>query len=132
MNRYPTTLIQAYSDLNNYRPDAHFISWSPQANDGVTLNTLETLEDTASVDDESLTISMFATQGQQCRGGRGSWTGCGHRQGNSTPTCNDNTGRGGNTQVRIMDLSHVQSVFGVISLDIMHLTVQSLMTKPYK
>ena len=38
---------------------------NPQANDGVTFNTLETLEETASVDDESLTISTFATQGQQ-------------------------------------------------------------------
>ena len=38
---------------------------NPQANDAVPNNTLETLEETASVDDESLTISTFATQGQQ-------------------------------------------------------------------
>ena len=69
INCYPTTLIQAYNDLNNYRPDTRFMSWNPQVNDGVTFNTLETLEETSSVDDESLTISMFATQGQQHRGG---------------------------------------------------------------
>ena len=69
INCYPTTLIQAYNDLNNYWPDAHFMSQNPQANDGVTFNTLETLEETSSVDDESLTISMFATQGQQRGGG---------------------------------------------------------------
>ena len=64
-----TPLIQAYNDLNNYQPDVHFMSCNPQANNGVTLNTLETLEETASVDDESLTISTFATQGQQHGGG---------------------------------------------------------------
>ena len=65
INHYSTTLIQAYNDLNNYQPDVRFMSRNPQANDGVTFNTLETLKETASVDDESLIISMFATQGQQ-------------------------------------------------------------------
>ena len=106
INHYPTTLIQAYNDLNNYQPDARFMSQNPQANDGVTFNTLETLKETSSINDESLTISMFATQGQQHGGGRGSWIGHGHRQGNST--CNVNTGCGRNTQARNMNLSHVQ------------------------
>ena len=70
--------MQAYNDLNNYQPDVCFISRNPQANDGVTFNILETLEETASVNDDSLTISTFATQGQQHRGGRGSWSGHGH------------------------------------------------------
>ena len=30
INCYPTTLIQAYNDLNNYWPDAHFLSWNPK------------------------------------------------------------------------------------------------------
>ena len=34
INCCPTTLIQAYNDLNNYQPDAHFMSQNPQANDG--------------------------------------------------------------------------------------------------
>ena len=79
INHYPTTLIQAYNDLNNYWPDACFMSRNPQANDGVTFNTLETLEETSSINDESLTTSTFATEGQQRRGGRGGWTGCGCR-----------------------------------------------------
>ena len=37
INLYPTPLIQAYNDLNNYQPVACFKSWNPQANDGVTL-----------------------------------------------------------------------------------------------
>ena len=65
INHCPTTLVQAYNDLNNYWPDACFLSCNPQANDGVTFNNLDTLEETASVDDESLPISTFATQGQQ-------------------------------------------------------------------
>ena len=72
INRYPTALIQAYNDLNNYWPDVCFMSCNPQTNHGVPFNTLETLEEAASVNDESLTISMFATQGQQCRAGQGS------------------------------------------------------------
>ena len=108
INHYPTTLIQAYNELSNYQPDVHLMSWYPQAHDGATFNMLETLEETASVDDESLTISTFATQGQQCGGGRGSWSGCGCRGGDSTPTHNANAGHGGNSQVRNMDLSHVK------------------------
>ena len=84
------------------------MSRNPQANDGVTFNTLETLEETASVNDKSLTISTFATQGQQCGGGGGNWSGHGHGRGNSTPTRNANTGRGPNSQARNTDLSHVQ------------------------
>ena len=49
---------------------------NPQANDEVTFNTLETLKETSSIDDESLAISTFATQGQQRGGGQGGWTGC--------------------------------------------------------
>ena len=45
------------------------MSHNSQANDGVTFNTLDTLEETASIDDKSLTISTFTTQGQQCSGG---------------------------------------------------------------
>ena len=47
------------------------MSHNPQANDGVTFNTLDTLKETASVDAKSLTISTFTTQGQQRGGGRG-------------------------------------------------------------
>ena len=71
INHYPTTLVQAYNNLNNYQPDVRFLSRNPQANDGVTFNTLDTLEETACVDDKSLTISTFTTQGQQHGGGRG-------------------------------------------------------------
>ena len=108
INHYPTTLIQAYNELSNYQPDVHFMSWYPQAHDGVTFNMLETLEETASVDDESLTISTFATQGRQCGGGQGSWSGCRCRGGDSAPTHNANAGHGGNSQARNMDLSHVK------------------------
>ena len=58
INHYPTTLVQAYNDLNNYEPDAHYMSHNPQSNNIVTFNTLDTREETASVDDESLTISL--------------------------------------------------------------------------
>ena len=111
INRYPTTLVQAYNDLNNYQPDAHFISHNPQANDGVTFNTLDTLEETSSIDDESLTISTFATQGQQHgrgRGGQSSWTGHGRSCSNNTQNQTINSGHGVNAQARNMDLSHMQ------------------------
>ena len=84
------------------------MSRNPQANDGVTFNTLETLMETASVYDKSLTISTFATQGQQHGGGQGSWSGRGHGRGNSTPTHNANAGCGGNSQARNIDIIHVQ------------------------
>ena len=87
------------------------MSRNPQANDGVTFNTLDTLEETASVNDESLTISAFATQGQQHgrgRGGQSSWTGCRHGQGDNTQNQTINSGRGANSQVRNLDLSQVQ------------------------
>ena len=71
INRYPTSLVQAYNDLNNYQPDAWFLSCNPQANDRVAFNTLDTLEETASIDDESLTIRTFTTQGQSRGGGCG-------------------------------------------------------------
>ena len=87
------------------------MSHNPQSNDIVTFNTLDTLEETASVDDESLTISTFATQGQQYgRGQRGqsSWTGCIHGRGDKTQNQNISSGHGANSQARNMDLSHVQ------------------------
>ena len=49
--------------MNNYRPDAHYKSCNPQANDGVTFNALDTLKETGSVDDESLTICILLPKG---------------------------------------------------------------------
>ena len=51
INHYPTTLTQAYNDLNNYWPVVHFMSRNTQVNDGVTFNTLETLKETPSIND---------------------------------------------------------------------------------
>ena len=39
------------------------MSCNPQANDGVTFNALDTLKETASVDDESQTISTLLPKG---------------------------------------------------------------------
>ena len=111
INHYPTTLVQAYNDLNNYQLDARFLSHNSQANNGIAFNTLDTLEETASVDDESLTISTFTTQGQLCSGGRGgkcSWTGRGRGCGVDTQNQTISSSRGVNAQSRKTDLSHVQ------------------------
>ena len=135
INRYPTTLVQAYNDLNNYQLDAQFLSHNSQANNGIAFNTLDTLEETASVDDESLTISTFTTQGQLCGGGRGgqsSWTGRGRGCGVDTQNQTISSSHGVNAQSRKTDVSHY-SVSDVINLVIMHLAaVQFLMMRSCK
>ena len=96
--------------MHYYQSDALFSSRNPQANDGVTFNTLATLEETASVDDESLNISTFATQGRlrgSGRGGQSSWTGHGHGRRDDTQNKTISSGHGVNAQSRKMDLSHI-------------------------
>ena len=41
INWYPTTLMQAYNDLNNYWPDTCFLSQNKPGNDGITFHTIQ-------------------------------------------------------------------------------------------
>ena len=92
---YPQTLVQAYNDLNNHKVDTQSVCCGILVNDGVSFQTMDQ-QDHQLVDDESLIVGTFTTQGQT-----GNTTSRGHQQGHGG-------GGRGQSQPHTTDLSHIQ------------------------